>query len=60
MIKLINKDFGNRLHGMSFVLWFVAVCTKMPVWYGILSAIVLTYFIFFGVKRFTEEYRKTI
>jgi hypothetical protein len=52
-------DFGNRLWGMSGVLFLVACWIKdYPLWAKILSGVVLCYFFIFGNERFAKGYRK--
>jgi hypothetical protein len=60
-MKIMNKDFGNRLWGASIVLWLL-VCTNgnYALWIRVLSAIIVTYFFMFGNSRFDEEYKKII
>ena len=56
-----NKNFGNRLWGMSFVLWIVSTWWKeYPHWANFLAFLVFLYFLWFGVERFDKEYRKIL
>jgi hypothetical protein len=60
-MKLFNKDFGNRLWGLSFGIWaLISWDLQYNFWVRLLGAIVFAYFITFGVSRFTEEYRKIL
>lgn len=56
-----NKDFGNRLYGISFTLWWI-VCGNFEctLWMRILTLSLFVYFITFGTSRFDKEYRKII
>jgi hypothetical protein len=60
-MNIFNKDFGNRLSGISFCLLIVTYLNEnYSILIRILSAIIFMYFITFGNNRFTEDYKKII
>ena len=65
-MKIMNKDFGNRLWGLSWGIYLVLFInyffsgTPINILARILGNIILFYFLIFGVSRFTPDYRKIL
>ena len=66
-MKIMNKDFGNRLWGFS---WGIYIWLFMNYFFIkdydsfslalSLDHFILFYFLIFGVSRFTPDYRKIL
>jgi len=60
-MNIFNKDFANRLWGISFCLWIVIYLdTNYHILVRILSVMVFMYFIIYGADRFTGSYKKIL
>ena len=56
----MNKEFANRLWGVSFALWIMGLSGN----YGELirwgTVFIFIYFIIFGAERFEKPYKRII
>lgn len=49
-----SYDFGQRAWGAICVLWIIGYFIDVPIWYNVLSSLLILYFLWFGTERFKK------